>query len=174
MDTKNCRDSYIDIAARAEIYYRRLYPDERLDYNQTIAHNQLSWINMAREIAAQLNHDWDSLEYSSSPSTEADVIRQSFDDHNTLLTSRFTHMRDLTQDGRLGNNIRLCDECLLPFELQALTKKNGKWLCTATDYNTNPCDTDTSADQEMRPSEPVNIPQPPSNPNAPGPWINYF
>lgn len=166
IETKGCREHYLDVANAAERYYRRRHPNESLDYWGTTFHNQLSWIQMAREFADDLNDHWQTLVDTTPDSVEAETLRQSFDLQTQLLTERFTEMRDLTRDGRLGDRIRLCDECLLPFTIEELVEKDRKWLCIKTESNPNPCETDNSMEHGLNiTTQPIPIPEKSHNTN---------
>ena len=172
IETKGCREHYLDVAVTAERYYKRRHPYERLEYNRTQYANQLSWTQMAREFSRDLNRQWNTTEVIFLGETvEAEVLRQSFEDHNRLLTERFTEMRDLRTDGRLGDKIRLCDECLMPYTIEELKEDHGKWLCIKTETNPNPCEEENSPEQGLNTTtQPIEIPERPPSRNNIDPW----
>jgi hypothetical protein len=174
IETKGCRDQYLNVAAIAESYYRRTHPHEILDYTGTQYHNQLSWTQMAREFSRDLNREWNNRDFEAPYSTisEAEALRQSFETHERPLTQRFTDLRDLNRDGRLGDKIRLCDECFLPYTTDELKEANGRWLCTKTETNPNPCEEDNSLEQGLSTTstQPIQIPERPPNHASDDPW----
>ena len=181
-----CRDQYLTVAVKAERYYRRMRPNEQLDYYGTKYHNQLSWMQMAQRFAIEYNRDYDTLNNEDEPTAiptfpgEALAIRESFDQHEETVLSRIARVYDLSKDNRLGGKIKLCEECLLPYSEDELKKKNGRWLCIETETNREPCEPDNSGEQSTSPSQPTQLiqttytpPRPPGQ-NEIGPWTAYL
>src|SRR5947208_2595011 len=129
--SKNCRDLYLDVAYRAERLWVRKYPYEERDYHHTKYHNQLSWMDMAREFAEEVNYFSPNLPPTIEviSTEEAIALRRSFNEYeaqnDVRLMDRFKRMCDLKEDKRFGGRIRLCEECLMPFTNEELKKKDG-------------------------------------------------
>src|SRR5512139_2849168 len=176
--SRNCRELYLDVAVQAERLYRRLYPNEQLNYHTAKYHNQLSWMEMAREFAEEINAYSPSMPSTidALDSDEAIALRRSFNDYENNLMERFPRMVDLQQDERLGGNMKLCEECLLPFTLDELKKKDGRWLCIETEHNRDPCELGLPAQgtNTQTQSQPRRILSRPPNDQDIGPWSAFL
>src|SRR5437763_9488939 len=99
--SKNCRDLYLDVAYRAERLWVRKYPYEERDYHHTKYHNQLSWMDMAREFAEEVNYFSPNMPPTIEviSTEEAIALRRSFNvyeaQNDVRLMDRFKRMCDL-------------------------------------------------------------------------------
>ncbi len=172
--SKNCRDLYLDVAYRAERLWIRKYPYEERDYYHTKYHNQLSWMDMAWEFAEEVNYFSPNMPPTiEAISTEEAIALRSFNKYEAqnevILMERFKRMCNLQEDKRLGGRIKLCEECLMPFTIEELKKKDGRWLCIETESNRDPCEPGNSSTMGRNSTSTSSSQQP-----EPGSWSEIF
>ena len=78
-------------------------------------------------------------------------------------------MCNLQEDERLGGRIKLCEECLMPFTIEELKKKDGRWLCIETESNRDPCEPGNSSTTGRNSTSTSTSQQP-----EPGSWSDIF
>jgi hypothetical protein len=134
----NCTASFGEVAPLAKNYYKKKYPNERIDDNERAYHNTLSFNEQQQRYWEELIEATDDYFYVHAITTNSehqeyiDALNNSFEDNREVILKRLSNMVDLTQSDpiRFGHGgINLCHECLMPYKTEELIKEDLRLLC---------------------------------------------